>query len=462
MTLEDTIVAISTPVGEAGIGIVRMSGERAFFIAKKIFLPSRTTRICWSSSFKIYYGWIVDPETGERIDEVLLSLMRAPRTYTRQDIVEINCHGGAVVLRKTLELCLKLGARLAEPGEFTKRAFLNGRIDLSQAESVLEIVQAKTEKSLQLALRSLEGRLLNHILSLRDEVVNILSSLEAEIDFCEEEIEIISREEKKRCLDELLQKVEYLLERAKTSGVFREGVKVVIAGKTNVGKSSLLNTLLERERAIVSEIPGTTRDTIEEIINIKGFPVKIVDTAGLETAKDPLGKEGVKRTHGSLQQADLVLLMVDGSSPLRKEDREVFALVKDLKKKFLPVINKIDLPQKIEKNELKNIFPHLPLMEISATRGDNLDRLKNEIANLILREISLNSEDFMINLRQKNCLEKAKECISKAKEGLESGLSEEFLALELREGIRYLDEITGRNLGDEVLERIFSNFCIGK
>ncbi|RLE12904.1 tRNA uridine-5-carboxymethylaminomethyl(34) synthesis GTPase MnmE [Candidatus Aerophobetes bacterium] len=462
MISEDTIVAISTPIGSSGIGIVRMSGDKAFVIARKIFSPSSRTKVSWTSSFKMYHGWILDPETKEPVDEVILSLMRAPRTYTREDVVEINCHGGLVPLRKILEICLREGARLAEPGEFTKRAFLNGRIDLSQAESVLEIVQAKTEKTLNLAIKSLRGELSNHILSIREEMIDILSILEAEIDFAEEEIEILPEKEKEKYLDNLIQKLENLLDRAKTSQVYREGIKAVIAGKTNVGKSSLLNTLLERERAIVSHIPGTTRDTIEETINIKGFPVCIIDTAGLGIAKNPLDEEGAKRTRNSLKMADIILRMGDGSSSLEKEDEKVFATVKELKKQTLLIINKIDLPQRINKNKLREIFPHLHPVEISATQGSGLGRLKTEIANLILKKITPTSEDLMINMRQKNCLEKTKKCLIRAKEGLENNLSVEFLALEMREGIEHLDELTGRSLGEEVLNRIFSRFCIGK
>ena len=462
MNLEDTIVAISTPIGESGIGIVRMSGKNAFFIAKKLFVPARTNQISWTSSFKIYYGWIMDPETKERVDEVLLSLMRAPRTYTREDIVEINCHGGPVVLRRVLELCLKLGARLAEPGEFTKRAFLNGRIDLSQAESVLEIVKAKTEKSLQLAVKSLEGRVSNLILTLRDKIIDVLSALEAEIDFCEEEIEVISRKEKGLILSQIERELSELVENARSSEIFREGIKVVIAGRPNVGKSSLLNSMLQRERVIVSQIPGTTRDTIEEYINIKGFPVKMVDTAGLGKTEDPLAEEGAKRTRHYLEEADIIIALVDGSCPLTDEDREILELLKEYKKKILPVINKIDLPQKICKDELKKLFPQTTPLEISALRGDNLEGLKNEILNLILKDVNVDSDQLMINLRQKKCLEKAQEFITKAREGLNLGVSEEFLILDIREALKYLDQITGRNLGDEVLDRIFSNFCIGK
>ncbi len=460
MTPKDTIAAISTPVGQSGIGIVRMSGSKAFSLTKKVFSPSASNKVSWSSSFKMYYGWIIDPKTKEPVDQVILSLMKAPRTYTCEDIAEINCHGGIASLRKTLEICLRLGARLAEPGEFTKRAFLNGRIDLSQAESVLDIVQAKTEQTLKLALKTLRGKLLNYILSIRGKMIDILSFLEAEIDFSEEEIETNSKKEK--AIGELIQEIKSLLEKAENSQIYREGIKTAIIGKTNVGKSSLLNTLLERERAIVSPIPGTTRDTIEETLNMKGFPVHLIDTAGLGTTKDPLQEESTKRTHHSLQISDIILLMVDGSSSLKKEDIEIFTIVKNAGKKTLLIINKIDLPQKIDKKKLKENFSHLIPLKISATKGSGLDELKTKIANLILKKLTFTSQDLMINLRQKNCLEKTKQCLLKAKKGLKNNLSEELIALEIRDGIEHLNEITGQKLGEEVLDRIFSNFCVGK
>ncbi len=458
--MDDTIVAISTPIGESGIGIVRISGKNSFSIAKKIFSPSKKSKINWSSSFKVHYGWIIDPENHERIDEVLLTLMRAPQTYTREDIVEINCHGGPIPLRKALEICLTLGARLAEPGEFTKRAFLNGRIDLAQAESVLDIIQAKTEKSLQLAINGLKGELSQRIFSLREKIIELLSFLEAELNFFQEDIEILSRKDKEKHLNDILSSIDSLLETFKTGMIYREGVRAVIAGKTNVGKSSLFNALAQRERVIVTPIPGTTRDTIEETINIKGFPLRLIDTAGLRGVKNQVEKEGVRRAYCIIEEADIVLLVLDGSIPLDKEDRVIMERVK--KKNMLVLVNKVDLPLRIDEEKIKSLFSEKSLLKISATRGTNLERLKQEIARLVLKEVAPSCDSLLINIRQKEALQLTKKSTLGAMEGLRDGLSEEFFVIDLQEGLKHLKEITGEIIEDEVLDHIFSNFCIGK
>ncbi len=461
MSLEDTIAAIATPSGHSGIGIVRMSGKRSFPIAQRIFQPPEGKKVNWSSSFRIYYGWIVDPDTGNRVDEVLLTLMRAPKTYTREDIVEINCHGGPVPLRRTLELTLKLGARLAEPGEFTKRAFLRGRIDLVQAESVLDIIQARTEKSLEAALNALGGKLSQKIFLLKGKMVDLLSYLEAEIDFSSEDLEFLSRRDKEERLKEILKDVDSLLEATKMGQVYKEGVKAVIVGKPNVGKSSLLNTLLQRERAIVSYVPGTTRDTIEEMVNIKGFPVWIADTAGLKETKNVIEKEGIARTHLKMEEADIVLLLIDGSRPLSKEDRVIFEEVKE--KQALILINKIDLPQRIRKEEISSFSPGREIVEISATKEINIDKLKEKLANFVLKKAVPRDSDLLVmNLRQKKALEETREGVKRALGAIKQGLSEELVAFDLREGIDRLGQITGEVVTDEILDHIFSHFCIGK
>jgi len=461
MSLEDTIAALSTPVGESGIGIVRMSGERSFSIVKKIFRPPRGKKIDWASSFRIHYGWIVDPETGKSVDEVLLTLMQAPKTYTREDIVEINCHGGPTPLRKVLELTLKFGARLAEPGEFTKRAFLKGRIDLSQAESVLDIVQARTEKDLEIAVHQMKGDLSRKINGIKKKMVDLLSYLEAEIDFGYEDIVPLSSQEKKSRLKQILMMINSLLEIDKTSRIYREGLKAVIIGKPNVGKSSLLNTLLQKERAIVSYTPGTTRDTIEEMIITKGFPLWIIDTAGLREVKGQVEKEAVRRTRSKIEEANIILLMVDGSGPLGQEDESIFRKIE--KKKTLVVINKIDLPQKVDKERIGYFFPGAQIVEISATQEINLAQLKEKIANFALKEVTLpTSNPLIINLRQQCALELTKQNVNRALDGLKKKFSEELIAFDLKEGISRLGEITGKGVAEEILDQIFSHFCIGK
>ncbi len=461
MSLEDTIAALSTPVGESGIGIVRMSGGRSFSIAKEIFRPPRGKKIDWTSSFRTHYGWIVDPESGKPVDEVLLTLMRAPKTYTREDILEINCHGGPIPLRKTLKLTLKLGARLAQPGEFTKRAFLKGRIDLSQAESVLDIVQANTEKDLEIALNQLNGDLSSKINGIKKEMVDLLSYLEAEIDFGYEDIAPLSKKERKSRLKHILMMIDSLLEIGKTSRIYREGLKAVIIGKANVGKSSLLNTLLQKERAIVSYTPGTTRDTIEEMILINGFPLWIIDTAGLREVESQVEKEAVRRTRSKIEEANIILLMVDGSCPLSQEDESIFRGIE--KTKTLVVVNKVDLPQKVDKERIRYFFPCQRMVEISATQEINLAQLKEKIANFALEEATLPTSNLLIiNLRQQCALEQAKQNVNRALDGLREEFSEELIALDLKEGISRLGEITGEVVTDEILDQIFSHFCIGK
>lgn len=461
MILEDSITAIATPIGESGIGIVKMSGKESFLIARKIFQPYRGKKINWKTPFKTHYGWIVDPESKELIDEVLLTLMPAPRSYTREDVVEINCHSGPVPLRKTLRLTLKLGARLAEAGEFTKRAFLNGRIDLAQAESVLEVVQAKTEKGLEIALSQLKGRLSEKINRLKKEMIDFLSCLEAEIEFAEEDIERLSRKDGERRLEDILVQIALLLETARRGRVYKEGLKAVIVGRPNVGKSSLLNTLLQRERAIVSHTPGTTRDTIEEMINVKGFPLWIIDTAGLREVEGKIEEEAVRRTHAKLEEANIILLMVDGSLPLQKEDIPI--LKRTEKEKTLLIVNKIDLPQRIDKERINSLFPVQEAVEISATEEINLEKLKERIAEFALKEAVLSSGDSLIlSVRQEQTLKQAQQNVERALLAIRGKLSEELTAFDLREAIDKLGEITGEVVADDILDEIFSHFCIGK
>lgn len=459
--MNGTIIAISTPIGQSGIGIIRISGKDSFGIARKIFHPSKNTSLDWNLSFKIHYGWVVDPGSSEKIDEVLLTLMKAPRTYTREDIVEINCHGGLVPLRKILELGIKMGARLAQPGEFTRRAFINGRIDLIQAESVLDLVQSKTEKGLQIALNQLEGKLSQEILSLRDKIIDLLSYLEAEIEFPEENIASLSNQEKESRIKQILCSVNSLLKLAQSGRIYREGIKVAIAGRTNAGKSSLLNALLQRERVIVSSTPGTTRDTIEEMINLRGFPLYLIDTAGLGTFTNRVEEEGIKRAYSCIKQADIVLLMVDGSVPLTEEDEQIISNIKE--ENLILLISKSDLPLRLDLKRLPSLFPGQPSLEISALTGYNLEKLKEKIASLILKRIMPTTSDSLaINVRQENILSEVKTNLLRAKQASRKGLPDEFIVYDLKQAINSLGEITGESVNEEVLERIFGNFCIGK
>jgi len=457
---EETIAAISTPFGESGIGIVRMSGPLAESIAKRLFKAKKNDNDLLSHRF--HYGQIVDPKDSHAIDEVLLVVMKAPKTYTREDIVEIHCHGGYFVLQKVLELVQKEGARMAQPGEFTKRAFLNGRIDLTQAEAVVDLIRAKTKESLEIAGQQLRGLLYKEMVSIKEGLVCNLALTEAHIDFPEEEIEPISLEKLKEDLHAVIGKIEGWLASYEEGRIFREGISCAITGKTNVGKSSLLNVLLREERAIVTPIPGTTRDVIEEVFNIRGIPVRLMDTAGLRRPKDFIEQEGVKRAREKVADADLIILVLDGSLGLDKDDFETFEEIEGKKKVIC--VNKNDLPLHISPEELKKWFKDDPIVSISALKNLGVDDLKEAIYHsLIHKGLRLSPEYLIIaNLRHKNVLLKMKENLSDALDGLKEGRSLEFIALEIRSALDSLGEMVGETTTEEVLNRIFEQFCIGK
>jgi len=460
--MDDTIAAISTPLGEGGIGIVRISGSEALKIAGKIFKPKRKKEIKRPENHKLMYGHVVNPENGEVIDEVLLAYMRSPKTYTAEDVVEINCHGGIVPLRKTLELTLKYGARPAEPGEFTKRAFLNGRIDLAQAESVLDIIRARTEKGLQIAVRQLKGRLSTKVNKIQNKILDLIAHIEANIDFPEEDLEILDTGNIKRIVEEINKELFLILEGAEKGKIYREGINAVIVGKPNVGKSSLLNALLREKRAIVTDIPGTTRDVIEEYINIRGIPLKIVDTAGLRETSELVEKLGVERTKELLGKADIVLLMLDAGTGITEEDLGVINLVD--KKKTLVVINKIDVEKDVlSREKVKEIFKKRPLMEISALKEEGIEELEELIYQTIMGGNVKKQEDILIsNVRHKSIIERAKTNIEDAKRALEKGLPLDLVTVDLRSAWEVMGEITGMTVGEELIDRIFRDFCVGK
>jgi tRNA modification GTPase len=457
---EETIAAISTPFGESGIGIVRMSGPMAESIVRGLFKAKRDQSLFISHHF--HYGEIIDPRDGHPVDEVLVVLMRGPKTYTREDIVEINCHGGYLVLQKVLELVLARGARMAQPGEFTKRAFLNGRIDLTRAEAVIDLIKAKTMEGIDIANQQLKGSLYKEMTSLKGRLIVHLSLIEAHIDFPEEEMETIPQAEMRRDLHNSIQKLEEWISTYEEGRVFREGITCAITGKTNVGKSSLLNVLLKQERAIVTPIPGTTRDVIEEVLNIHGIPVRLMDTAGLRKAKDFIEQEGVRRAKERVADADLILLILDGSRDLDEDDLEIILEIKEKKK--VVIINKKDLPLKLSLEEIKKRFPEDPLVSISALKNEGVEDLKKAIySSLIHRDIRVSPEHLIVaNIRHKMLLTQIKENLSNALKGLEEGTSLEFIAFEIRLALDSLGEMVGETTSVEVLNRIFDQFCIGK
>ena len=455
---DDTIVAISTPIGEGAIGTVRMSGQGALKIANSIFKGKNG---CLPSRFKshtVHYGWILK-ENKKIIDEVLLTVMREPRTYTREDIIEISCHGGAIALRNILELIIKRGVRLAEPGEFTKRAFLNGRIDLSKAEAVLDIIRAKTDTALKLGIEQLSGGLSDRIKKIRQELIDVLAHIEADIDFCDEEIETQSTKELSKKINKVIEGLDSIISDSNKISFFREGIKVTICGRPNVGKSSLLNAILKKERAIVTPIAGTTRDIIEEFVNIKGIGIRLVDTAGVSRPKDLIDHHAVRLAKDSIALSDIVLLVFDASQKLAKKD---YSLIKELKNKdVIAVLNKIDLPQRIQKQRIKKAFKKV--ISISSLKQINLDRLEETIASFVYKGKVVSSEGLVTtNARQISEVKQAKDLLGKTKESLANKLSLEFIALDVKLALDCLGKITGENIDDAILSKIFSEFCIGK
>jgi len=455
--INDTIAAIATGVGESGIGIVRISGKEALVIADKIFISRENKK---PSSFKTYtthYGWVAQ---GTRVtDEVILTIMRSPKSYTKEDIVEINCHGGIVALRQVLDLVLENGCRLAEPGEFTKRAFLNGRIDLAQAEAVLDIIRAKTDSALKISVRQLRGALSYRLNKIREVLLDVLSFLEANIDFPEEEINRINPEEVLQKLNTVNNELKDILDTAKQGRIFREGIHVVICGKPNVGKSSLLNALLKYERSIVTPLAGTTRDTVEEIIDIKGIPVRIVDTAGIVTPRDLIEKKAVQHSKRHIDSANLVILLFDGSRRLSKEDTALMRKIK--RKNSLAIINKIDLKQRIERDKVQRRFGEV--VNISAKKLKNIGLLESRIADLVYNGKIIRSESIMVNnLRHIEAVKRAKKLIAQAVNSLDNKLSLEFVAQDIKDSLGNLDDILGRRFSEDLLDKIFSEFCIGK
>jgi tRNA modification GTPase len=456
MSEQDTICAVSTPPGAGGIGIIRISGREAISIASTVFRPRRNEKFGTEPSHSLVYGHVVDPASGETVDEVLVSVMRAPATYTREDVVEMNCHGGMMPLWRTMSLLLAAGARQAEPGEFTKRAFLNGRIDLAQAEAVMDIIQSKTELSHRAANEQILGGLSKEIAELRDQMVSLIASVEASIDFPEDDIEMGTEQSLAAGVNGLLMSVDRLISTYACGRILRDGFATAIVGKPNVGKSSLLNALLKQNRAIVTEIPGTTRDVLEEYLNIAGVPLKILDTAGIRHSHDLVEQEGVRRSLAAIESADIVLVVLDGSQPLCVEDRRVLDEVRE--KNAILIINKADLPRDLEKLDVPR-----NQVSLSCHTGEGLDILKAMISDLVKQGV-VNSREhaWAVNRRHKTALEQTRESLQKAIGSITSNLSPEFIAMDLRGALDSLGLIIGTTYTEDILERIFNDFCIGK
>lgn len=451
----DTIAAISTAPGVGGIGIIRMSGEDCFKVLEKIFKPKTNSDI---KGYTIKYGNIVNA-TGEIVDEVLVSYFKAPKSYTTENMCEINSHGGLVIINKILELCLANGAELAEAGEFTKRAFLNGRIDLSQAEAVIDIINAKTDKEAKVSLKQLEGNLSTEIAEIRRIIISLLADIEATIDYPEYDIEEVTN---KRILESLLEvekKID-IMERSFENGkIIRDGIKTAIIGRPNAGKSSLLNVILKEERAIVTDIEGTTRDTIEEYIQIDGIPLKIIDTAGIRNANNEVEQIGVKKAIEIAKTSDIVIAIFDISKELTNEDEEILKLVKE--KNAIIVLNKIDLEERVDINKLEALDK--PIVRISTKKKEGIDDLYNQISEIYkLKEIANNGELIVSNNRHKKLIKNAKQNLDIAKQTILDKMPIDIISGNLKEIIEELGKITGETVTEDVINEIFSKFCLGK
>ncbi|MBS4539308.1 tRNA uridine-5-carboxymethylaminomethyl(34) synthesis GTPase MnmE [Clostridium sp. D2Q-11] len=458
----DTIAAIATAPGEAGIGIVRLSGKKAVDIVDKIFQGKKDISLKDREQRKLNYGHIINPEDGKVIDEVLVVYMKAPYTYTTEDIVEINCHGGIIPVRRILEIVLENGARIADPGEFTKRAFMNGRIDLAQAEAVMDLISAKTDSSFDVSLNQLEGSLSQEVRQLRESVLKMLAQIEATIDFPDEDdVEEMAYEKMKEEGNVILQRIDKLLSTVYTGKILKEGLKTIILGKPNVGKSSLMNAILRENRAIVTEIPGTTRDIIEEYVNINGIPLRIVDTAGIRETEDIVEKIGVDRAKALINKGDLAIVVFDASKELTEEDMNIIDLIKD--KKSIILLNKTDLEVKTTEEKIKKHIPNKKIINTSMIKGKGLETLEEAIKDMFFKgEVKVTDQIIINNVRHKDLLLKSKKNIEEALASINMGMPIDCIEVDVKECWNNLGEINGDTVGEDIIDRIFSDFCIGK
>ena len=456
----DTICAIATPIGEGGVAIIRISGENALSIASKIFVAKNNCDVKNMQTYTMKYGNVIEIDNKEIIDDVILSYMKSPKSYTGENVVEINCHGGVVSTNSVLNQIIRAGARLAEPGEFTKRAFLNGRIDLSQAEAVMDIITAKTELSMKSAMLQSNGALSREITELRKYLLNVLALIEYAVDFTEDDEDIIDDNlvlQIKEGIDKTILKIRNLLSNADEGKIIRDGLNIVIVGKPNVGKSSLLNALLKEKRAIVTDVPGTTRDVIEEYINLDGIPIRITDTAGIRETEDIVEKIGVEKSKEKIEEADLIILMIDASRDIDEEDKAIIDKIKN--RKYIVLLNKIDLDMEISQEVINDLDNKI---DISAKTGKGIDDLKIEIKNLFFNG-EINSESLIIsNTRHKQALYRSLENCDIALNRVNANEYLDLISIYITAAMKALGEITGDELEEDLLNKIFSEFCVGK
>ena len=454
----DTITAISTSIGEGGISIIRVSGEKCIGIVDSIFVGKNNRNIRDFRSYTMRYGHVID-KNGSILDEVIISYMKGPKSFTAEDTIEINCHGGVVGTNRILQEIIRAGARMAEPGEFTKRAFLNGRIDLSQAEAVIDIIRAKTELSMKSALMQSEGSISKEIKILRNKLLSVIAHIEVTVDYPEEDIEEVTASKVSEDVMAIIGEIDILLSTAEEGKILREGLSTVIVGKPNVGKSSLLNALVKEKRAIVTDVPGTTRDAIEEYISIEGIPIKIVDTAGIRETEDIVERIGVEKSKEKIDEADLVILILDSSSELSREDREIIKYIKE--KKYIVLLNKSDLGGKIEMEELQNLKSKY-VTKISVKTGEGLNCVKEHIKDLFFKGEIKTEGVFVTNNRHKQSLIRAKENLESSLNALEYTSAIDLASIDIRNAWVNLGEITGEALEEDIIHKIFSEFCLGK
>ncbi|WP_099158973.1 tRNA uridine-5-carboxymethylaminomethyl(34) synthesis GTPase MnmE [Virgibacillus ndiopensis] len=455
----DTITAISTPIGEGAIAIVRLSGPEAIKIANDLFRGKDLESV---DSHTIHYGKIIEPETNEVAEEVMVSIMRAPKTFTREDVVEINCHGGMVAVNRVLEILLSKGARLAEPGEFTKRAFLNGRIDLSQAEAVMDLIRAKTDKAMSVALKQMDGRLSSLISRLRQELLETVAHVEVNIDYPEyDDVEEMSHEMMRKKTKEVHDEIEQLLEVAKQGKILREGLATAIIGRPNVGKSSLMNTLVQENKAIVTEVAGTTRDIIEEYVNVRGVPLKLVDTAGIRDTEDIVEKIGVERSRKVLTESDLILFVLNNNEALSDEDIKLFKAVHGLE--YIVIINKTDLPNKLNLEKVRELAEGNPVISTALINEAGVDELEAAIAQTFFAgDIDTGDLTYVSNVRHIQLLKQAKKALEDAMASLEMSMPLDIVQIDVTRTWEFLGEIIGDTASDSLIDQLFSQFCLGK